>query len=101
MSENDKESYFDSYDNLEVHRLMLDDKPRTIAYRRCISENAEYFKGKVVMDIGAGTGILSLFCKDAGASKVYSVEASPMALHLENIVRKNKAENVIKVLHKR
>ena len=50
-------------------------------------------------DIGAGTGILSLFAKSAGASKIYAVEASPMAVHLKKVILKNKAEDVIKVLH--
>ena len=43
------DQYFDSYDNLEVHRLMLSDKPRTDAYRKAILQNASYFKNKVVM----------------------------------------------------
>ena len=50
-------------------------------------------------DIGAGTGILSLFAKSAGASKIYAVEASPMAVHLKKVILKNEAEDVIKVLH--
>ena len=52
-------------------------------------------------DIGAGTGILSLFAKSAGASTVYAVEASPMAVHLKNVILKNKAEDVVKVLHQK
>ena len=49
----DKE-YFDSYDDLEVHRLMLCDTPRTESYRESILKNQDFFKGKVVMDVGAG-----------------------------------------------
>ena len=53
---------------------MLQDKVRTLAYKNAISSNPNLFRNKVVLDIGAGTGILSLFCAQAGAKKVYAVE---------------------------
>merc|ERR1711922_50020 len=55
--------------------------------------------GKTVMDIGAGTGILSLFCKKAGAAKVYAVEASPFVNILREIIELNDDEKVIEVVH--
>ncbi|TRY63454.1 hypothetical protein TCAL_00873 [Tigriopus californicus] len=97
MSRTD-DPYFKSYFNLEVHRLMLQDKPRTEAYQQAIVKNAPFFKDKTVMDIGAGTGILSMFCAQAGAQKVYAVEASAMATPLREIVVANQFMNTITVL---
>ena len=53
MNGNDN-TYFSSYDDLEVHRLMLLDKPRTESYQKAILDNREFFKGKIVLDVGAG-----------------------------------------------
>lgn len=35
---------------------MLKDIPRTEAYQKAILGNKQLFEGKIVMDIGAGTG---------------------------------------------
>lgn len=74
---------------------MLEDEPRTLAYKNAILGNKSYFKDKVIMDVGCGTGILSVFCAQAGAKKVYAVEASNLALLAKDIVKENKLENVI------
>ena len=45
-----------------------------------------------------GSGILSLFCKQAGAKKVYAIEASPLAKILSDVIKVNHAEDVIEVI---
>lgn len=40
---------------------MLQDQIRTGTYYAAILENTADFQGKVIMDVGAGSGILSLF----------------------------------------
>jgi cyclopropane fatty-acyl-phospholipid synthase-like methyltransferase len=54
---------------------MLKDTVRTRAYMNSILNNTHMFKGKVVLDIGCGTGILSLF-----AAKVRSSSSSSICL---------------------
>jgi predicted RNA methylase len=62
---------------------MMQDYIRTSTYQRAILANLPDFKDKVVLDVGAGSGILSFFAIQAGARKVYAVEASTMAQHAE------------------
>ncbi|XP_063708134.1 protein arginine N-methyltransferase 1-like [Culicoides brevitarsis] len=71
-----EEDYFKSYDKITIHREMLQDTVRTEAYQRAIMENSMYFKDKIVMDVGCGTGILSLFAAKAGAALVIGIDAS-------------------------
>ena len=52
---------------------MLKDEVRTLTYRNSIYHNKHLFKGKVVLDVGSGTGILCMFAARAGAAKVIGV----------------------------
>ncbi|KAE9584768.1 putative methyltransferase transcription factor C2H2 family [Lupinus albus] len=70
------ESYFGSYSSFGIHREMLSDKVRMDAYGQAILKNPSLLNGAVVMDVGCGTGILSLFAAQGGASRVIAVEAS-------------------------
>ncbi|KAB2002437.1 hypothetical protein ES319_D11G066400v1, partial [Gossypium barbadense] len=75
--EDDKTSadyYFDSYSHFGIHEEMLKDVVRTKTYQNVIYRNKFLFQNKVVLDVGAGTGILSLFCAKAGAAHVYAVD---------------------------
>ncbi|KAL1356511.1 hypothetical protein HN51_008514 [Arachis hypogaea] len=90
--------YFDSYSHFGIHEEMLKDTVRTKTYQNVIYQNKFLFKDKVVLDVGAGTGILSLFCAKAGAAHVYAVECSDMADMAKQIVETNGYSNVVTVL---
>ena len=60
----------------EIHEIMLKDTIRTDAYRDFIYDNKDLFRDKIVLDVGCGTGILSLFCAKAGAARVIAVDNS-------------------------
>ena len=40
---------------------MLKDEVRTDTYKKAIMENRNLFKGKTVLDVGCGTGILRYY----------------------------------------
>ena len=85
-----EKDYFDSYTRTRIHRDMISDRVRTETYRRAIMHNKHLFKDKVVLDVGCGTGILSLFAAKAGAKKVYGVDMSEFAfLAGQNAVNNN------------
>jgi 2-polyprenyl-3-methyl-5-hydroxy-6-metoxy-1,4-benzoquinol methylase len=59
---------------LQAHQGMLQDRIRTLAYRRAIERMVK--PGQRILDIGCGTGILSLFAANKGCTKVCAVEHS-------------------------
>ncbi|XP_022536938.2 histone-arginine methyltransferase CARM1 [Astyanax mexicanus] len=78
---------------------MLQDFLRTATYQKAILLNDVDFRDKVVLDVGCGTGILSFFAVQAGAKRVYAVEASSVAKHAEVLVRSNGMSDRITVLN--
>lgn len=90
--------YFGSYSHFYIHEEMLKDKVRTNAYRKAIESNPNDFKDKIVLDIGAGTGILSIFAARAGAKHVYAIENAEIAFFAREIVKKNGLEDKITVI---
>ncbi|XP_013417122.1 protein arginine N-methyltransferase 1 isoform X2 [Lingula anatina] len=90
-----KDYYFDSYAHFGIHEEMLKDEVRTLTYRNSIYHNKHLFKGKVVLDVGCGTGILCMFAAKAGAKKVIGIECSSIVDHARRIVEANHFDDVI------
>ena len=79
----------------DIHETMLKDTVRTEGYRDFIYSNRHLFKGKTVLDIGCGTGILSMFCAKAGAAHVYAIDKSAILDKArENIFHNNLADTI-------
>lgn len=91
--------YFDSYSHFGIHEEMLKDEVRTRTYMRSIVNNQHLFKGKVVLDVGCGTGILSMFAAKAGAKAVYGVECAGIATSAKEIVKANKLDHIVTIVH--
>ena len=86
--ENKKDYYFNSYSSYYIHEQMLKDKIRTGTYQSAIMQNPDVFKDKIVLDIGCGTGILSIFAAKAGAKQVFGIEFADIADYANEIIKK-------------
>lgn len=85
------EAYFDSYGFFGIHREMISDKVRTEAYRDALQQNPALLKGASVLDVGCGTGILSMFAAQGGAKQVIGVDGSErIAAVAKRLVTANK-----------
>lgn len=93
-----KDYYFDSYAHFGIHEEMLKDEVRTLTYRNSMWHNKHLFKGKVVLDVGCGTGILSMFAAKAGARMVIGVDMSSIVDHAKQIVKDNKLDDVVTII---
>mmetsp|Transcript_19089 Transcript_19089/g.24647 ORF Transcript_19089/g.24647 Transcript_19089/m.24647 type:complete len:395 (-) Transcript_19089:255-1439(-) len=96
----EKENPFSQYYSQLLHQQnMLQDHVRTSTYQNAILNNRSNFEGKVVLDVGTGSGILAFFAIQAGAKKVYAVEASEMAHCAQMLVDSNNLHDRIEILH--
>ncbi|KAM3859047.1 protein arginine N-methyltransferase 8-B [Diretmus argenteus] len=120
-----RDYYFDSYAHFGIHEVrrlnnedvihycgfhlnyyfhlvhltqeMLKDEVRTLTYRNAMYHNKHVFKDKIVLDVGSGTGILSMFAANAGAKHVYGIECSSISEYSEKIIKSNHLHNVITI----
>jgi len=86
----------EGYAHPSIHRVMVGDRVRTDAFQQALL--AQVKEGDVVVDVGAGTGVLSLFSTQAGASQVYAIERSRLAKHAAALIEHNGASDRIEVL---
>uniref|UniRef100_A0A670XPB4 type I protein arginine methyltransferase n=1 Tax=Pseudonaja textilis TaxID=8673 RepID=A0A670XPB4_PSETE len=92
-----RDYYFDSYAHFGIHEEMLKDEVRTLTYRNSMYHNKHVFKEKIVLDVGSGTGILSMFAAKAGAKKVYGIECSSISDYSEKIIKSNHLDHIITI----
>ena len=84
------------YAEFEVHRTMICDRVRTEAFRRAIESVVR--PGDIVLDVGAGSGILSLFAAQAGAARVYAVEQTSVAVLAQELAVANGVADIVQVI---
>lgn len=80
-------SHHDRYDAPPVHIRMLNDRKRTDSFQRAIREVVT--PEDIVLDIGAGTGVLAITAAMAGAKHVYAIESSSIARLARQNIEKN------------
>ena len=85
-----------SYHSVGIHRTMLLDRVRDDAFLAAITSTVK--PGDIVLDFGAGAGILSLFAARAGATRVYAVERTETARLTRRIAARNGLAGRISVL---
>lgn len=57
------------------------------SYHDAIINNSPLIADKLVLDVGCGTGILSMFSVAAGAAKVFAIDQSDVIYQAMDIVR--------------
>jgi precorrin-6B methylase 2 len=88
----------DQYAQSAIHRWMLRDDVRNAAYREALRRSVK--PGDRVLDMGAGTGFLSVIAAQAGASKVYAVERTAIAKMAERLIERNGVADRVEIIHR-
>ena len=88
---------FDWFKQNGIFMPMINDTARNVFYKAAIESSVA---GKVVCDIGTGTGFLSIIAAKAGAKKVYAVEMDPgRAKFAQEMINKVGLSDTIEVIN--
>ena len=60
----------EKFGHYAVHEQLINDSVRSLAYRRAILDHKQLFQGRLVLDVGSGSGLFSMFAASAGAARV-------------------------------
>ncbi|XP_030374718.1 protein arginine N-methyltransferase 1-like [Scaptodrosophila lebanonensis] len=85
-------------DRIELQQHFLKDSVTMLAYRDAFRNTQHLFKGKTVLDVGCGMGLLSLFAAKAGAAKVIAIEESVLADSAKQIMLDNRWNGVVQII---
>jgi len=75
------------FDSARQHVLMLGDRVRTERYLAAIRQVVR--PGDVVVEIGTGTGVLAVAAAQAGAARVYAIEATVIGELARRVFERN------------
>lgn len=81
------DNYLKPYCAIELQRRMVSDRARTDAFAAAIREVVQ--TGDVVLDVGTGTGVLSMLAAKAGAKQVYGAEMTDIAAVAMELAERN------------
>lgn len=88
-----------SYSNLASHAAMIFDETRNRAYLDAM--RAVITPDSVVLDLGAGVGVLGFLAAKLGARRVYCVEPAPVGLHIPALAAANGLGDRVQLLRGR
>lgn len=83
------------YASPESHRRMLADTRRTEVYRAAIERHAP---GRRVVELGCGSGVLSMMAARAGASSVVGIEETAIIEVARSLVQRNGLEGRVRLV---
>nr|XP_032290995.1 protein arginine N-methyltransferase 1 isoform X3 [Drosophila virilis] len=87
--------------HLENMRSRQKEQQHMLFFQLAIEENRHLFEGRTILVLSCGTGTLALMAARAGARHVYALDHSQVTDYARLVVRANKWEHIISVLHGR
>ncbi|XP_064542736.1 protein arginine N-methyltransferase 1 [Drosophila montana] len=87
--------------HLENMRSRQKEQQHMHFFQLAIEENRHLFEGRTILVLSCGTGTLALMAARAGAARVYALDHSQVTDYARLVVRANKWEHIITVLHGR